>query len=432
MKGKKSKKIILFAVLGAVIAAGVYYFLFTGGVEVTAEKAEKGSFHDSFRETGIYTTGIRQNVVTSVSGDVLSVKCKTDTHVDKGDIIAILDSTAYENEKVSHDNLAKSYLAEAENAQKTETNDRQDSVSTYETEMKTAKNTLDSASANFSESQNLFGTGVISEKEFNDAKTEYENANLAYAKAKESYQRAKDRLDELGGQAEGGKDTNSLMAESYRAQAESENRQAQILAGKIESCTVKAPCSGIITSLAIENVTHIGEGETAAVIKTDVGAGIECSVLTTYEPYLKEGDSVNIVQKLRGGDVTRKGHITHIDQYAEQNTSAIGLDESRVKVKTEPDESIDQVKDGYEFEVEFFTCPEKDDVISVPNSAVFKDAGNDCVFEIRGGKAVKTQIESGHRGNSRTEVLSGVSEGDSVIINANTQDLEDGVRVSEQ
>lgn len=222
------------------------------------------------------------------------------------------------------------------------------------------------------------------------------------------------------------------MAESYRALAESENRNAEIAAKKLENCTIKAPCAGIVTDLPIEQVTRISEGEKVAAIRTEDGAGIECSVLTTYEPYLKTGDPVSIVQKLKGGNVSYPGHISEIYDYAEKTTSALGTDESRVKVKVAFDGETAAMKNGYELEVEFFAYQPAQEVISVPNSAVFKEGDQSFVFTVAGGKARKTQIEPGHKGSSRTEVLSGLAEADTVVINCNNQDLEDGVSVSEE
>jgi len=494
------KKIVLIIIAAAVVAGGAYMFLNSGKITVSEETIKKGAFSDSFKETGIYTSGNTSDILSASDGNVLRVNVKLNSQVKQGDIIAVIDSTDYENQKGSHESTAKSYAAQADNQQKTEKYDKQDMsysikelkselsnlestrnktdienvtksspsvyVSTLEIEMNTAQNALTIAERNYNNSQVLFENGIISKTEFDDLKTEYDNASLTYSKSKSEYEASKNRLDTLikSGKTEDeidkeyfnasdvdvdkeiektqlqinaletklNNDYSSSMAESYRALADSEQKQADILAKKIDSCSIKAPCDGIITALPVEKVSHIAEGDSIATIKTDDGFSIESNVLTTSEPYLKTGDSVNIVQKLKGGDTTYKGHINQIYDYAEKSTSALGIDEYRVKVKTELDDKTVKMKDGYEFEVEFFTYPASDNVISVPNSAIFKDGDVSCIFKTDGKKAVKTQVKTGHKGNSRTEILSGISDGDTIVVNANTQDLEDGVKIEAQ
>lgn len=153
-KNKLSKKkIIILAVAAAVVAGGLWYFLSPDEVSVAAEKVKRGEFSDSFKENGTYTTGKNADVISEAGGNIVAVSVKAGTQVKQGDVIAVLDGSDYENEKSSHENLARSYLAEADNADKTEKDTKQDNVNAFEIEMKTAKNTLDTAEKNYGDAK---------------------------------------------------------------------------------------------------------------------------------------------------------------------------------------------------------------------------------------------------------------------------------------
>ncbi len=493
----KKRGLIILAVLLVLFA--VHSMFFAGGVEVSTEKTEKQEFEDSFKESGIYSTGKTTDIISVAGGAVKSVNVQKDAQVKQGDVIAVIDSTDYESAKKSHESMARSYTAEAENEEKTEEYNRQDMnyslnelkaelqdlentrkqtdiesvtktapsvyVSTLEVEMKTAQNALTTAERNFTNAQTLFAGGDISQDEYSSRQTEYENAKLACQKAKEEYDTAKASLDQL--KKSGKTDTQidreyfqslnvdadkeiektqiqisalenkmkndyaSSMAESYRAQAESEKKQAEILDKKIIACTITAPEDGIITALPIDGTSHIEEGAAVAAIKAAGEAYVESSVLTTAAPYLKEGDPVQLIQKLKGGDRTYPGHIKKIYDYAEKTTSALGLDEYRITVRCTLDDAAAEMKDGYSFDVQFYAYPPAEDVISVPNSALFKENDEYYLFTDFLNHARKTKVSVGYKGSSRTEILSGLSAGDRIIVNANAEDLTDGAGISE-
>ena len=63
--------------------------------------------------------------------------------------------------------------------------------------------------------------------------------------------------------------------------------------------------------------------------------------------------------------------------------------------------------------------------------AVFEKNQTNCSYVIEGGKAVLRRLETGLEGEDHIEVVSGLSEGDRVILSPN-EDIEDGTRVKEQ
>jgi multidrug efflux pump subunit AcrA (membrane-fusion protein) len=56
------------------------------------------------------------------------------------------------------------------------------------------------------------------------------------------------------------------------------------------------------------------------------------------------------------------------------------------------------------------------DAVTVPAAAVFNVGGKDVVWLVRGGKAVQAPVSVGVAGQDRVEVLSGVADGDRVVV----------------
>ena len=79
-------------------------------------------------------------------------------------------------------------------------------------------------------------------------------------------------------------------------------------------------------------------------------------------------------------------------------------------------------------EVEFPLFHEEN-VLSVPNGALFEVDDVSYVFVVRDGRAVRTEVSTGSRSNTRTVITDGLDEGAVVLTSANTEGLADGVRV---
>jgi multidrug efflux pump subunit AcrA (membrane-fusion protein) len=66
--------------------------------------------------------------------------------------------------------------------------------------------------------------------------------------------------------------------------------------------------------------------------------------------------------------------------------------------------------------------------VTMPVEALLEDANADYVYTVRDGRAQRTEIEIGRLTDTRVEILSGLSEGDEVIVSGVSQ-LADGDRV---
>ena len=84
--------------------------------------------------------------------------------------------------------------------------------------------------------------------------------------------------------------------------------------------------------------------------------------------------------------------------------------------------------DGFRVEARIFTW-RGTNVLAVPASAVFRDQGRWAVYAIEDGRARLRRIEIGHRGRLDVEVVSGLREGDEIVLHP-TDRIRHGVKIA--
>ncbi len=130
-----------------------------------------------------------------------------------------------------------------------------------------------------------------------------------------------------------------------------------------------------------------------------------------------------------GGNTALPARVRTVEPGAFTKVSALGVEEQRVNVICDFAGDTDGLQDGYHVEVRVITW-QGADVLRVPSSAVFRASGEWAVFAVVGGKARRTSVRIGHRGEDDWEVLDGLRPGDRVIVHPSA-DVEDGARVRE-
>jgi HlyD family secretion protein len=117
-----------------------------------------------------------------------------------------------------------------------------------------------------------------------------------------------------------------------------------------------------------------------------------------------------------GGEPPLQAHVRRVEPAAFTHMSALGVEEQRVNVLLDLDEpaTAAQLGDGFALEAQILTWAAPD-VLQVPTSALFRHGDGWAVFGIAGGRAVIRDVKLGHRGPLRSEVLSGLADGDPVV-----------------
>jgi HlyD family secretion protein len=130
------------------------------------------------------------------------------------------------------------------------------------------------------------------------------------------------------------------------------------------------------------------------------------------------------------------GEVIRIYPAGFTKTSSLGVEQQRVKVivKLAPDElkRLREQNDlgvAYRVRVRIFTADSSGGLV-IPRSALFRGSKNDWrVFVIRSGRAHLQAVKVGLSNDEHAEILSGLKEGDQVILAPETN-LSEGQSVS--
>ena len=132
-----------------------------------------------------------------------------------------------------------------------------------------------------------------------------------------------------------------------------------------------------------------------------------------------------------GSDRPLAARVRRVEPSAFTKTSVLGVDEQRVNIVLDPEGPADAwqaVGDGFAGDVEI-TVWSKPDVLQVPASALFRRGAGWGLFTVRAGRAAVREVQTGHRGALRTEVIDGMPSDALVVVHPGAS-VHDGARVS--
>ena len=177
--------------------------------------------------------------------------------------------------------------------------------------------------------------------------------------------------------------------------------------------TITAPIDGVITTLSLENGDSYSggsAGNTAPVVITDPNA-YEATV-TVAETDIS---SVQVGQKVTMSfdaitDLTLTGKVTRVDTVGTNSSGVVSY-----SAIITPDVMNPSVKSGMTVTANIITKTAVD-VLAVPSTAVKTSSGTSYVQILQNGVATDVTVETGLVSDSYTEITSGLTEGESIIV----------------
>ncbi|MBL8061154.1 MAG: efflux RND transporter periplasmic adaptor subunit [Chthonomonas sp.] len=233
-------------------------------------------------------------------------------------------------------------------------------------------------------------------------------ANLTQAKL--NLQQAQDDLLNIQARAA---DSRSAAASTVRSRVTLENAQVQLA-----STTVLSPREGVVTKKYLEAGTIIppgtstfSEGTAILQISDTTRMFVECAVDEADIASVKTGQDVRITVEAFPR-TQLNGKVTRINPSAETTNNITAI---RVRVEIEQDSKV-AAKPGMNATCEFLTL-NRPNVLIVPAQAVSRE-GDKTFVKIKGpdGKPKQIEVKLGQSGNEGFEVLSGLKEGQEVVV----------------
>jgi HlyD family secretion protein len=236
-------------------------------------------------------------------------------------------------------------------------------------------------------------------------KTQVTPADVAVAQA--ALTQAQNNLDKLLA----GPDANSLdLAQNAVEQAQIALDQAQL---KVQQTEIVAPFDGVITQVNIKPGQTASTNLAAIHIADLDHLEIVVNMSEVDVNRVKEGQTAQITLDALP-DATLQGSVTQI---APAGVLTQGVVNYPVTIELTP--LLDGVKTGMSASPNIIV-DQRDNVLMVPNRAVRTQGRQKFVTVMFEGQEMQVPVQTGLSNDTMTEIVSGLKEGDEVVLNATT------------
>ncbi len=379
------------------IALAIAYGFMPKPVLVETAWAERGYLRVSIEEEGKTRVMSRYVVSAPVSGFALRVNLDIGDKVSKGQALTwleplrstVLDARSRAEAKAGVAAAEASLRASQENAEAARTN-------------------AELARKGLHRIEQLFNNALVSQDKLDEAEADLRRTEAIL------------RASEFAGEV--------AQYELETAQTSLKFSAAQKQGNDHEKVLIQSPVNGRVLKINHESEGVVREGDPLIEVGDPSVLEVEVDVLSADAVKIRPGTTV-LFQRW-GGDNTLNGVVRVVEPVGFTKISALGVEEQRVLVISDivsPSGEWTTLGDGYRVEAQFIVW-EDDNTLQIPTSALFRHEGSWAVFLSSHGRAKLQKVETGHGGGMSVEIMSGLSEGDTVIVHPDSS-IENGSRV---
>lgn len=243
----------------------------------------------------------------------------------------------------------------------------------------------------------LVNAGTAVKKGTLIAKIENADIERNYAFSQQLADLAKAQYDRTAQLLDSGASSKSLVEEQMKNWIEAQKRLTEAKTA-LDDILIEAPFDGVLGLFRAREGSQVAEGN---------------SIVALYDPTVMvvEVDlPLNITERITGSAtavVNAKTYpLSHVQKILDQETHM-----SPVDINIECPECVI----GSTISVKL-VLTQKSSVLTLPYEAVFLRDGKECVYHVKNNKVELAFVTLGLRDKSRVEIISGVQEGDAVII----------------
>jgi RND family efflux transporter MFP subunit len=400
--------------LSIILASALVLALFAGceaggddTIAVKTAAAQTRALDSAITVTGTLLPAGSVNVASKLTGgyQITAINVEIGSAVKKGDTLAALDTTqldaqlAQAEAQLNAANVALKGAKSGKSAASSGYNTAADGLAKAKAGQALAQSTYDSLAA----------SGTATAAELTQAALVLEEANNAYANCAAAVAQLKST-----------KTSTRNAVDSAEANVEVAQATIDLISLQLKNAVITSPMDGIVVGKTVS----VGEMAAAAAplftIADESSLKLKGTVPQQALPSLEQGQSVDISVDIYPGTVYA-GVITLISPIA---VSTGGYFPVEISI---PDP--DGLKPGLSASAAIQVTGAQH--IVVPLSALLTEDGASFVFVLQEGTAVKTPVSTGRSNTNDIEVLSGLNEGDRVIV-SNVSILSEGMTVREQ
>lgn len=377
------KKILIIVIMVALIAGGViiYKKLSKPAFKVLeTAKVEKGSLRGVLVETGILKpqVGAVVKIGTRATGTIVKMNVKIGDKVKNGQLIALIDDReilkSIEQQKASLTS-ARNTISQVE--------------LTYPERIQEAKANYGYAKINFERETELLKQEYTTKDSVDKAKSQFDAAEANFKRLQHEYE------------------TQLKIAKANMEDIKAQMEQQET---RLSYTKIYAPIDGMVSDVTAQ------EGET-------IVAGLQvANLVTVLDPtrlemwiYVDETDigRVNLGQEVEYYVDTFPDKLFHgsIEKIYPQPVVKENIVYYLAIVKVSKDDTL-FLKPEMTTHIKII-FEEKSDILVAPNAAVKFEKGTQVAYKVTGpDKVQKVELKTGIRGEDKTEIISGVQEGD--------------------
>ncbi len=286
-------------------------------------------------------------------------------------------------------------------------------VELADAELRQARAELQFAEAEHERAQTLTEKGVAAKRTLEKAEADLRTRRAAVARAEANLVVRKRELD------------NARIR-----QLSPEQPVVRAATGGACSFEVKSPESGNVLKIITKSEQVVASGAPLLEIGNPSSLEIVVELLSADAVKVKPGARASIEE---WGGRKLEARVRRIEPSGFTKVSALGIEEQRVNTILDLEgNSSDWERLGHDYRVFVrIDVYEAANALTVPLGALFRRGNQWCVFVVKDDRAVVRAIEIGQRNSTLAEVLSGLEEGETIILHPSDR-VTDGVRVRER
>lgn len=397
----KIRRLIWWTMGLAILAGAVFIAMRPQPVLVDVANVSRGRLQVTIDEDGVTRIRDRYVVSTPLSGDLQRIG------LDVGDLVVANETVVARLEPTDPSLLDPRTVAQA----RVHVKSAERKLAVAKAELKKAETGLSYAEAEMSRVRDLLERDATSE-------LDYEEKQLVF-----QYRTEEARVA-------------SIAVEI--AEHELELQKAALLLTDPDSSddadmdlAITAPIDGRILRMYQESSAVLTAGERLMEIGDPLDLEVVADVLSRDAVRISRGDPVSLEHW--GGENPLSGRVRLVEPSGFTKMSALGVEEQRVNViidLVDPPAKREQLGDNFRVDCRIVVW-QSDDAVFIPTSALFRVDDQWHVFKMVGDIAKLTEVSIGKNNGQQAEVLSGLEEGDTVVVHP-SDTLEDGSLVKQR
>lgn len=194
------------------------------------------------------------------------------------------------------------------------------------------------------------------------------------------------------------------------SQIEEKNLKMEVALDKYESKTLKAPFSGKIVDIFVEEGDFIEGSQDVVYLIDDSSYEVEVSISEVDCLKVEVGQKVEIELDFLEGQLFN-GTVAEVAEYAKAESGVV-----TVPVTLRMDEVSPYFKPGFSATAEIIV-DSVEDAIVVPVTAISERNQRSIVLKVEGTKATPTPVKTGISDGFYQEIVEGLQEGDRIVVN---------------